>query len=315
MQRNPRRIAAVDALKSLAFPAVALFHLVTMLGPRFPAGSPARDLCEFLTPIGGMGTNTFFLLSGMLLCQSLREGSPWSAAVMRRMHRLYPGFVVILGLYLLATPFVADRNKIPADPGEAILFVAANLLLLPGMLPIPPIMTVAWSLSYVVAGYLLIGLCNPMAATGGVLRRCTIWWLVAASLAAAVYWLQLPHDRLVYFPLGAMLGEVASSVWLGSIFPVPRPLEILTSTTGKYSYAVFLTHGLVLHGIRLAQPATESLADLATLLLAAGSLGFICAFGCKTWILDPLQQWLTRRQVPYLGLSLRGKTASEAPAA
>src|SRR5206468_4051189 len=47
-------------------------------------------------------------------------------------------------------------NRLPTSPQTLAWFLAANLLMLPGILPMRPMITVAWSLSYELFFYVFI---------------------------------------------------------------------------------------------------------------------------------------------------------------
>jgi peptidoglycan/LPS O-acetylase OafA/YrhL len=304
------RVEWVDLLKTGAFLAVALFHFSGMIGSRFPAGSSGRLVSDSLVPIGSWGTNSFFFLSAFLLCRSMQQGSPWKAAVWRRLRRIYPGMAVMIGLYVLAAPLLPQVHKIPDSPLDAFLYVGANLLMLPGMLPIAPLVTVSWSLSYVVFGYILIGFCHRMGGAG-LQRRLAVWLLVGA------FTLALPQDRLVFFPLGALIADLYP-MKSGGPAGFPESLRRATAVTGKHSYAVFLSHGFVLHLIAWAGPETVTLADLGALLLATLSLCAVAAGFFQAAVLGPLDTWVAARassQMAALKLVPPGREASVEAAA
>jgi len=66
----------------------------------------------------------------------------------------------------------------------------------------------------------------------------------------------------------------------------------LLAELGNLSYAVFLTHGLVLRPVRWAGPTDGSLIDLMSMLLASLSLIGVVALGFRTLVLDRLQESL-----------------------
>jgi peptidoglycan/LPS O-acetylase OafA/YrhL len=49
-----------------------------------------------------------------------------------------------------------EVSKVPSQPVSALIYICANLALLPGLFPIEPLIAVAWTLSYELFVYLLI---------------------------------------------------------------------------------------------------------------------------------------------------------------
>lgn len=325
------RLASLDFLRTAAFLVVALSHFGGMLGPGFPADSAARAWCDELVRYGSLGTNTFFLCSTLLLCRSLNSGRRWRDAVAKRMARLYPGFMAILALYLILTLLFPGTAKIPSEPLPALLHLAANLLLLPGILPITPIVTVAWSLSYVAFSYLATGalyrLTGMRAWTEG--QRAWLWLALAAVLVAMDQLAAFPHGRLAYFAMGGVLAECQgltvrrseAALWAGglggalllAVAPVGitgllgltlfvgawTALPVLAAALShlpleplaRISYPVFLTHGLVFHAVKWAGPETAGTGDLVALLLAGVALILATAMVADAMALRPLRLW------------------------
>lgn len=64
------------------------------------------------------------------------------------MKRIYPAFAVILAVTtLLVFAMPPDPPLFSGSPVHKALYFAANALLLPGLISITPIVTVAWTLS------------------------------------------------------------------------------------------------------------------------------------------------------------------------
>ena len=126
------------------------------------------------------------------------------------MVRIYPTFlaVFLLALGLIIALKVPDR--IPTEPVAAGFVLLANLLLLPGLFPMTPIVTVAWSLSYEMFFYLAAGV---MVLGFGmnlwpVARRVALILGLGAALLG-LGWAGLPGwpYRMVGFCLGMLLAE------------------------------------------------------------------------------------------------------------
>lgn len=176
--------------------------------------------------IGHSGVDLFFVLSGYLIYGSLIERTQaFLPYFRRRLQRIYPTFLAVLGLYVFLSVLFPQESKIPSGMIPALRYLAVNLLLLPGITAAEPMITVAWSLSYEMFFYLLI----PAAVAGLGLRdrsrsmRVVLFFGTAIGLASytALYG---GHIRLVMFLGGMLLFEgirarssLAPSSWLALI--------------------------------------------------------------------------------------------------
>jgi peptidoglycan/LPS O-acetylase OafA/YrhL len=332
MDPTSGRSPGLDFLRTFAFFVVALGHFGGMLAESFPAGGAARAWCEGFARFGGVGTNTFFLCSAFLLCRALNRGQRWADAVGRRMARLYPGFMAVLAAYLVVMLVLPEFSKIPGEPAAALLYLVANLLLLPGILPVTPVVTVAWSLSYVALSYLAIG--ALYRATGmrawGSGQRAGLWLGIAAAVTLAAEVGGFAHGRLAYFAMGGLLADVLpgrrnisgwaplggavvglallargpagagallgltlfAAAWITAEPLQPVLRRLPLESLARVSYPVFLTHGPVLHLVRWLQPETGGMGDLAALLLAALAVILAVAKLADALALRPLRQRL-----------------------
>src|SRR5262249_31126812 len=116
-------------------------------------------LTQSLRVIGDTGVDLFFVLSGYLIYGSLiARRQAFLPFISRRIERIYPAFVVVFALYVALAFAFPMENKIPGNVVDGALYLVANVLLLPGLFPIRPLNTVAWSLSYEMFFYLVIPL-------------------------------------------------------------------------------------------------------------------------------------------------------------
>lgn len=176
--------------------------------------------------IGHSGVDLFFVLSGYLIYGSLIEREQtFLPYFRRRLQRIYPTFLAVLALYIVLSIIFPHESKIPSGTIPALRYLAFNALLLPGIIAVDPMITVAWSLSYEVFFYLLI----PLAVAGLGLRgrsrsiRVMLFFGTAAGLASytALYG---GHIRLVMFLGGMLLFEairarpsLAPSSWIALV--------------------------------------------------------------------------------------------------
>lgn len=200
----------MEGLRGLAVFLVFLVHYATLVQPWVDAGGTVAPVLALAHRIGNAGVDLFFVLSGYLIYGHLiASAPPFGRYLRRRLQRIYPVFLVVFGLYLVLSFLRPGDSKLP-DGGAAIaVYVTQNLLLLPGLLPIEPIITVAWSLSYEMFYYLAM----PAVVVLFSLRRRTGPWRIGFFVAAALCGLLLSAlvggpVRLVMFLAGVLLHEL-----------------------------------------------------------------------------------------------------------
>lgn len=204
-----RHLPAMDGLRGVAVLLVFGVHFSTLAKPWLAEGSALAVVLGVLGRIGHAGVDLFFVLSGLLIYGALIAGRWTYASFMRRrLQRLYPTFLAVFALYLVLSVLMPSESKLP-DGGAAVLrYVLANLLLLPGLFPIEPLITVAWSLSYELAFYLFM----PLLVMALRLRqwssaqRMALFAALAALTALNIATVQ-GHVRFVMFLGGVLLFE------------------------------------------------------------------------------------------------------------
>ena len=208
-------ILPMEGLRGFAVLLVFLVHYVTGAMPWIPRPSRLAAFAVGLHALGNCGVDLFFVMSGYLIYGSLmaRE-APFLQFMARRIERIYPVFLVVIAIYLALSFVFPGESKIPEDPFAAVVYLAANLLLLPGILPIQPMITVAWSLSYEMAYYLAI----PLLIASLRLRQRSPAWRMAFFVAAAAGIVIVggaygAHLRLVMFISGILLYETRRQSW------------------------------------------------------------------------------------------------------
>ena len=151
------RLDALDGLRALAALHVFLVHYVALFAFLLPEGSGTVRALRAAFTNGFQGAYLFFVLSGFLIYRSLlRRPQPLAGYLGRRIRRIYPTFAAVFVLYLALSATFPERSKIPG--AGAAEYLLANAALLPGVFPIRPMVTVAWTLSYEIIFYLGIGL-------------------------------------------------------------------------------------------------------------------------------------------------------------
>ncbi|MFN0186032.1 MAG: acyltransferase family protein [Aquabacterium sp.] len=175
---GPARMRPTEGLRGAAVLLVFAQHYAMQAIQMIELGPVAAEVAALLRNFGTLGVELFFVLSGFLIYGTLLRRRPGFMPFMRRrVQRLYPAFLVVF-VPLLAWHAVRGA-EVPVDPLSAGLVILANLLFIPGVFAMDAIMTVAWSLSWEMAFYLVLGLLVP----GLGLHAWPRWGRIGAILA------------------------------------------------------------------------------------------------------------------------------------
>ncbi len=197
----------MEGLRGIAVTLVFFVHYTTGMSAYFD-GKP--KFLEVIHAIGNTGVDIFFVLSGFLIYRAvIRRPIDYRAYAWRRIERIYPAFLAVFALYLVIGAVLPQSSKLPET--GVLHYVAVNLLLLPGMIDMEPMITVAWSLSYeafyyiavplLVAGLLLRGWAPP--------RRIALFALVLAGFIVLAHLGEAGRFRLTMFLGGILLYEIS----------------------------------------------------------------------------------------------------------
>ena len=221
----------MEGLRGFAVFLVFLVHYVSLTEPWVLPASATATIGRALHTIGNSGVDLFFVLSGYLIYGSLMNREQAFLRFMRRrVQRIYPTFLVVLATYLVLSFVFPDESKLPTTLWSGSIYLFQNLLLLPGIFPIEPIITVAWSLSYEMLYYLAIPAVIPLLKLR---QRSAAWralFFLTVAVAFAIYCaLSGGHVRLVMFIAGILLFESMKS----RAVPAPSsPLAVATLVAG-----------------------------------------------------------------------------------
>ncbi len=202
---------SIEGLRGLGAFMVFLVHYATLVKPWVPEGSFTHDFNETLFAIGNVGVDVFFAISGFLIYAMLiRRERPILPYAKRRISRIYPVFLAVMLLYTLLSIALPEQSKIPAGVSEATWYIVASYLLLPGILDIDPMITVAWSLSYEMFFYLVMPLILLVFRLRQLpaIMRIAFWFL----LWIGVYLVVPEHFRASMFIAGIMVYETAQLI-------------------------------------------------------------------------------------------------------
>ena len=199
----------MEGMRGFAVFLVFIVHYMTLVEPWIKNSESLFQLADAVHSVGNAGVDLFFVLSGYLIYGSLiARPQPFAGFLARRIKRIYPAFLSVFSIYFFLSFVVPQQSKLPPSFGPALIYVAQNLLLLPGLFPIRPMITVAWSLSYEMFFYLVIP--GVIAIWG--LRSRSVNWRIAfffsvvliGATAGAVYGGPV---RLIMFVSGILLFE------------------------------------------------------------------------------------------------------------
>lgn len=203
----------MEGLRGFAVFLVFLVHYTTLVEPWVVANPILLVFSSKVHSIGNAGVDLFFVLSGYLIYGSLIvRFQPFVSFMGRRVQRIYPAFLAVFMMYILLSFAFPAENKIPSDVFGGAVYLVQNLFLLPGLLPIEPMITVAWSLSYEMFYYVVIPVIIGLL---GLRKRSSSWrvhFFVAVVTAFAVYCAMFGGPiRLIMFISGILLYEAVSS--------------------------------------------------------------------------------------------------------
>jgi len=204
------RLPAFDALRAAAATIVFLFHYGGFVALQYAATGAEDSLSWFAARLGSTGTNLLLLLSGFFIAHNIASGRfSYPRFVALRLVRIYIPYLTVLLMAVAFAHIAAGFSR--ADVANASLATfLRQLLLLPGLFPEQPILTVTWTLSYIVAGYLLFPLFGFAIRRWqfSLGQRIAIWAAVTSlSLASGLLW-GSPSLRFAYIPAGCLVFEM-----------------------------------------------------------------------------------------------------------
>lgn len=201
----------MEGLRGIAVFLVFLVHYCTLIEPFIIINTIESASLFYVHKVGNVGVDLFFVLSGFLIYGTLisKSKTRFLPYMERRIKRIYPTFIVVLSIYLFLSFVFPSESKIPKDVFEGSVYLIQNILLLPGIFNIEPIITVAWSLSYEVFYYLLI----PILISLLRMRHWTplnrvVFWLIISILGFGLFYKFGGPYRLLMFVSGIILYEL-----------------------------------------------------------------------------------------------------------
>ncbi|MFC7386087.1 acyltransferase family protein [Sphaerisporangium rhizosphaerae] len=167
------RLAWLDALRGIGAVAVVAEHLLPWVVPW---------LRPYWFNIGIYGVLVFFLVSGYIIPASLERHGDVRAFWISRAFRLYPLYLLVIGLVLAMAWRLPVREAVPRDPAAAV----AHATMLLDVVGVGGVADTMWTLSYEMVFYLLV---TALFVTGAHRRSAVpavVLGLAAVAVAALV---------------------------------------------------------------------------------------------------------------------------------
>ena len=282
----------MEGLRGWAVLLVFFVHSHTALSGFLSPTSLLFGVSRFLGTIGNVGVDLFFVISGYLIYGAvLRPRFRYARFLLRRVQRIYPAFLAVISIYLFLGFFSSNEHfKFYGSLPQKASFILQNLLLMPGIFPVRPMLAVSWSLSYEIFFYLLL----PLVVAVTAMRQWVRWtrislfaFLLTAGLLLSPT-LDNPRVRLVGFLFGILLFEVADR------FRGRSTALVDLSILGAYLVALVFIY--FIDSFRLVPE--HSLRTVITAIIGVGSFA-LCGFCFHGGgLLGSLLSW---RPLRYLG--------------
>lgn len=205
-----KSIQAMEGLRGLAVLMVFFAHYVVLMQPWVNSQSWTCSIGGILGNLGHAGVDLFFVMSGYLIYAAVigRE-RPIIPFLKGRVTRIYPTFLVVFSLYLGLSLAFPNESKFPMQSGAALIYTLQNLVFMPGMFDIEPLIVVTWSLSYEIAYYVAM----PVLVAALAMRRWTPqrrlrFFLGVTAVGFTYYCFTHGHIRMLMFVSGVLVYEV-----------------------------------------------------------------------------------------------------------
>ncbi len=232
-------IIPLEGLRAIAAFMVFVVHYSAQILPWIDENSITWDLIPYLRSIGSKGVELFFVISGFLIYgMLLNKNTPFIQFINRRVRRLYPTFLAMLFIYLVLSFLFPHESKLPGSMIDSLFYILANILMLPGIVSIEPIISVSWSLSYEMFFYISAPLVFMVLniREWSKAKRLTLIILVSLLGFLLIHSGFVRYHKMIFFLAGALLYEAYSSKNIINILSVTYivPILIIVMVALKY---------------------------------------------------------------------------------
>jgi peptidoglycan/LPS O-acetylase OafA/YrhL len=202
-------LKTMEGLRGIAVFLVFFVHYSSLIKPWLT--DTIMSVSSFIHSFGNLGVDLFFILSGYLIYGTIitKEIFSVTSYIKRRAIRIYPTFIFVFIIYILLSVIFPKESKLPLEFFSLIIYLIQNLLFLPGLFDIKPIITVAWSLSYEVFYYFLIPIIIFTLSMKTLSSRIRVmFWALVSILGFILAFLYGGPARLLMFVAGILLFEL-----------------------------------------------------------------------------------------------------------
>jgi exopolysaccharide production protein ExoZ len=212
---DTKRVGSVEGLRGIAMTLIFFGHFETLFRHYLLPASLSSSVVDVVATIAHRAVSFFLVITGYFIYgKFLERPEPYGPFVRRRLARVYPMFLTVLGIYLILSMLFPAESKIPHNASNAALLIIENSLLLGGTFNITPIIAVSWTITYLVSFYLFV----PPLVIGTRMNSWCGWQRVTFLLALAAVWLTLCawlpglSSRAVMFVPGMLIYEASRSL-------------------------------------------------------------------------------------------------------
>lgn len=164
--------------------------------------TPGNNVTSWLLMSGNVGVDIFFIISGYLAVQGMKNKISYWKYLIKRIIRIYPVFLLLLIFTYCVGPLFPNNFLSNITMPDLISSFLSNLLLLPGIINNPPAIPVSWALSYIFLFYVLWGAAYRSYES----LQNSIFYVagLVVSLAGFVFFIYI-HPRSIFFIVGVFV--------------------------------------------------------------------------------------------------------------
>ncbi|GAA0136354.1 acyltransferase [Paenibacillus sp. YSY-4.3] len=203
--------------------SVVIFHIYgSSILEGYLREYPRSHWSYFINYAGPISVNLFFVISGYLITQTLLRHGTVRKFALNRILRIYPVFLLIHILIFAAGPWIGYKWMDNIGFASYTVHFFSNLLLLPGVFPLPIAQIVAWSLSYEMAFYLMAGLIYIIYRRKSlpVFVKSILLGIMLLVSAMLIYY----HPDMLFFVVG--IASYFTESFLRRVYPYRRALYL-----------------------------------------------------------------------------------------